>query len=37
MAKVKALIEKKYKIVVCLFFVAYLFIGISIFKDYGIS
>ncbi|MCJ7645779.1 hypothetical protein MUO65_02590 [bacterium] len=37
MAKVKALIEKKYKIVVCLFFVAYLFIGISIFKHYGIS
>lgn len=37
MAKVKDLIEKKYKIVVCLFFAAYLFIGISIFKDYGIS
>jgi len=37
MAKVKNLIEKKYKIVVCLFFVAYLFIGISIFKHYGIS
>lgn len=37
MAKVKALIEKKYKIVVCLFFAAYLFIGISIFKHYGIS
>jgi len=37
MAKVKDLIEKKYKIVVCLFFVAYLCLGISIFKHYGIS
>jgi len=30
-------LRKKNKIVVCLFFAAYLFIGISIFKDYGIS
>ncbi len=37
MNRIKALIEKKNKIVVCLFFAAYLFIGISIFKDYGIS
>jgi len=37
MDKVKALIEKKYKIIVCLFFAAYLFIGISIFKHHGIS
>ena len=37
MERVKDLIEKKYKIVVCLFFAAYLFIGISIFKHYGIS
>ena len=37
MNRIKTLIEKKNKILVCLFFAAYLFIGISIFKDYGIS
>jgi len=37
MYRVKALIEKKYKILVALFFAAYLCVGISIFKDYGIS
>ncbi|MBN2119527.1 MAG: hypothetical protein JW734_00545 [Candidatus Omnitrophica bacterium] len=32
-----SLIERKYRVFVCLFFIAYLFIGISICKDYGIS
>jgi len=33
----KDLIERRYKILVCIFFVVYLFVGISIFKDYGMS
>lgn len=33
----KSLIEKNYKIIVCLFFVAFLLVGVSIYKDYGIS
>ena len=35
-SKIRILIEENYKIVVCLFFVAYLFVGVNIFKDYGI-
>jgi hypothetical protein len=31
------LIKKNYKIIILLFFVVYFFIGISVFKDYGIS
>jgi hypothetical protein len=37
MSSIKILIEKKYKIVVTLFFITYLFIGMISFKDYGIS
>src|SRR3990167_5699592 len=37
MVEIKEMLEKRYKILVCLFFAMYLFIGISIFKDYGIS
>lgn len=37
MVRIKILIEKNYKIIVFLFFAVYLFVGISIFKDYGIS
>ena len=37
MSNIKILIEKKYKIAVALFFIIYFFIGISSFKDYGIS
>ncbi len=35
--KIKLLIETKYKIIVILFFIIFLFIGIIIFRDYGIS
>ena len=37
MTRIKILIEEKYKIGVCLFFAAFLCIGISVFEDYGIS
>ncbi len=37
MSKLKILIEEKHKIIVCLFFAVYLSVGVSIFKDYGIS
>jgi len=37
MTRIKILIEEKYKIVVCLFFAVLLYIGITLFKDYGIS
>ncbi len=36
MTKIKILIEEKYKVIVFLFFAAYLGIGLVIFKDYGI-
>lgn len=37
MAKIRILIEEKHKILVFLFFAAYLLVGVGIFKDYGIS
>jgi len=37
MDNIKNLIEKKYKVIICIFFAIYLLVGISIFKDYGIS
>ena len=37
MTRIRILIEEKYKIVVCLFFAIFLCIGITVFKDYGIS
>ena len=37
MNKIKILIEKRYKILVSLFFAVYLCVGMSIVKDYGIS
>jgi len=33
----KILVKKKYKIVVCLFFITYFLIGTGIFKDYSVS
>jgi len=37
MKSFSVLVEKRYKVIVCLFFVLYLLVGLSIFKDYGIS
>lgn len=37
MVKIKILIEEKYKILVCLFFMVFLLIGIFIFKDFGMT
>jgi hypothetical protein len=37
MSKIDYLIEKKYKFIIILFFAFYLFLGLCIFKDYGIS
>lgn len=37
MNKIKNLIEDKYKIIVCIFFIIFLIVGIAIFKDYGIG
>jgi len=37
MDRIKILLEEKYKIIVCLFFVVFLCIGIIVFRDYGIS
>lgn len=36
MNRIKVLIERKYKIIVCLFFIAFLCLGLGIFRDYGI-
>jgi len=33
----KILVERKYKIIVCAFFIAFLIIGISIYRDYGVG
>lgn len=37
MIKIGNLVEQKYKIFVCIFFLLFLLIGIGIYKDYGIS
>jgi len=37
MPRIKSLIEEKHKVIVCLFFAAFLCIGIIVFRDYGIS
>jgi len=35
--RIKTFIEQKYKIIVCIFFIVFLIVGISIVKDYGIG
>ncbi|MBL7068420.1 MAG: glycosyltransferase family 39 protein [Candidatus Omnitrophica bacterium] len=37
MEKITALIEKRFKVIVCLFFVVYFLVGLTVFKDYGVS
>lgn len=37
MDRIKTVIETNYKIIVCLFFAVFLCIGISVFRDYGLS
>lgn len=37
MNKIKIFIEEKYKVIVCIFFIVFLIIGISIFTDYSLG